>query len=59
MVRISKTARDLAEAIAQRLANNHSNGLPIGSFSVSQGNVIEQALTEYRDNHPDLWVADK
>lgn len=54
MVRVRKQARDLAEALAQGSVAAHSDALPVGTYSVSQGEVIERALEEYATNHPDL-----
>lgn len=55
-MRVSKETRELADKIAQRVVSAHAPTLPTGSYSVSQGDVVCQALQEFVANHKELGL---
>jgi hypothetical protein len=55
-MRVSKETRELADRIAQKVVSAHAPTLPTGNYSVSQGDIVRQALNEFVSNHKELGL---
>lgn len=55
-MRVNKHTRDLADKIAIKISKTNAASLSMGTYSVSQGHVVQVALEEFVVNHPELGI---